>query len=91
MVRDKSAFVPFSTGEFPPSNLELRTDVSRSIRMRRKAASADGTPQRHRTHCDRVRRQLCSGEDGTALLEESLDTFTIALAPLMLVFKKREV
>jgi hypothetical protein len=31
------------------------------------------------------------GEDGTALLEESLDTFTIALAPLMLVFKKSEV
>jgi hypothetical protein len=28
------------------------------------------------------------GEDGTALLEDSLDTFTIALAPLMLVFTK---
>ena len=31
------------------------------------------------------------GEDGTALLEDSLDTFTIALAPLMLVFTKRKV
>jgi tryprostatin B 6-hydroxylase len=30
-------------------------------------------------------------EDGTALLEKSTDTFTIALAPLMLVFTKREV
>jgi len=30
-------------------------------------------------------------EDGTALLEKSTDTFTIALAPLMLIFTKREV
>jgi cytochrome P450 len=30
------------------------------------------------------------GEDGTKLLEESHDTFTIALAPLELVFTRRE-
>jgi cytochrome P450 len=31
------------------------------------------------------------GEDGTKLLEESRDTFTIALAPLELVFTRREI
>jgi tryprostatin B 6-hydroxylase len=35
--------------------------------------------------------KFAPGEDGTKLLEESLDTFTIALAPLQLVFTKREV
>jgi hypothetical protein len=35
--------------------------------------------------------KFAPGEDGTALLEKSTDTFTIALAPLMLVFTKREV
>jgi tryprostatin B 6-hydroxylase len=35
--------------------------------------------------------KFAPGEDGTALLEKSTDTFTIALAPLMLVFNKREV
>jgi len=30
------------------------------------------------------------GEDGTALLKDTTDTFTLALAPLMLVFTKRE-
>lgn len=31
------------------------------------------------------------GEDGTALLEKSRETFTLLLAPLQLVFTKREV
>ena len=35
--------------------------------------------------------KFAPGEDGTALLEKSADTFTIALAPLMMVFTKREV
>jgi cytochrome P450 len=35
--------------------------------------------------------KFAPGEDGAALLEDSTDTFTIALAPLMLVFTKREV
>jgi cytochrome P450 family 628 len=35
--------------------------------------------------------KFAPGEDGTALLEDSTDTFTMALAPLMLVFTKREV
>jgi cytochrome P450 family 628 len=30
-------------------------------------------------------------EDGTKLLEESHDTFTIALAPLELIFTRREI
>jgi hypothetical protein len=35
--------------------------------------------------------KFAPGEDGTALLEESHDTFTMALAPLELIFTKREV
>lgn len=35
--------------------------------------------------------KFAPGEDGTKLLEESHDTFTIALAPLELVFTRREV
>jgi cytochrome P450 family 628 len=35
--------------------------------------------------------KFAPGEDGTTLLEKSLDTFTIALAPLMLVFTRREI
>ena len=35
--------------------------------------------------------RFAPGEDGTKLLEESHDTFTIALAPLQLVFKRREI
>jgi hypothetical protein len=33
--------------------------------------------------------RFAPGEDGTALLEKSLDTFTMALAPLQLVFTNR--
>jgi tryprostatin B 6-hydroxylase len=35
--------------------------------------------------------RFAQGEDGRDLLEKSTDTFTIALAPLNLVFSKREV
>ena len=35
--------------------------------------------------------KFAPGEDGTGLLEKSHDTFTMALAPLNLVFTKREV
>jgi len=35
--------------------------------------------------------RFAPGEDGIGLLEKSADTFTIALAPLMLIFTKREV
>jgi hypothetical protein len=34
--------------------------------------------------------KFAPGEDGTALLKDTTDTFTLALAPLMLVFTKRE-
>jgi tryprostatin B 6-hydroxylase len=35
--------------------------------------------------------KFAPGEDGTALLKETMDTFTLALAPLMLVFTKRDL
>ena len=35
--------------------------------------------------------KFAPGEDGTKLLEESHDTFTIALAPLELMFTRREI
>jgi cytochrome P450 len=34
--------------------------------------------------------KFAPGEDGTDLLEKSTDIFTLALAPLMLIFTNRE-
>jgi len=76
MVRDKSVFVPFSTGPYGCVGkqlglMEIRIVVARIV-----------------TEFD---VKFAPGEDGTALLEKSHDTFTMALAPLQLVFTKREV
>ncbi|KAN0108780.1 cytochrome P450 [Hyaloscypha variabilis] len=76
MVRDKGVFVPFSIGPYGCVGKQLALMELRNV-IARIVTEFDV--------------KFAPGEDGTALLEKSTDTFTIALAPLMLVFNKREV
>ncbi|KAH8797552.1 cytochrome P450 monooxygenase-like protein [Hyaloscypha sp. PMI_1271] len=76
MVRDKGVFVPFSVGPYSCVGKQLALMELRNV-IARIVTEFDV--------------KFAPDEDGTALLEKSTDTFTIALAPLMLVFTKREV
>ncbi|KAE9378415.1 cytochrome P450 monooxygenase-like protein [Stipitochalara longipes BDJ] len=76
MVRDKGVFVPFSIGPYGCVGKQLALMELRNV-IARTVTEFDV--------------KFAPGEDGTALLEKSTDTFTIALAPLMLSFTKREV
>jgi tryprostatin B 6-hydroxylase len=75
LVRDKTAFAPFSSGVFSCVGkqlalMELRGAVARMV-----------------TQFDVA---FAPGEDGTALLTKTRDVFTLDLAPLYLVFTARK-
>jgi cytochrome P450 len=94
MVRDKGVFVPFSIGEFPIRNC-LHWELQLTIVGPYGCVGKQLALMELRNVIARIVTEFdvkfAPGEDGTALLEKSTDTFTIALAPLMLVFNKREV
>ncbi|KAK5082012.1 hypothetical protein LTR05_007154 [Lithohypha guttulata] len=74
LIKEKDAFIPFSTGPFGCigknlAYMEIRTITSQII--------------------DQFDVSLAPGEDGRKLVEEAVDHFTLGLKPLMLEFRRR--
>jgi len=74
MIKHKDAFAPFSTGPFGCIGKNLAYMEIRTI-----------TTQ----IIDQFDVSFAPGEDGRKLLMESVDHFTMALAPLNLCFRRR--
>ncbi|KAF4626682.1 hypothetical protein G7Y89_g11474 [Cudoniella acicularis] len=74
MILNKAVFVPFSLGPFACVGKQLALMELRNVTAR---------------IMKEFKFEFAPGEDGSALLENSRDTFTMALEPLMLVFTKR--
>ncbi|EPE34936.1 Cytochrome P450 [Glarea lozoyensis ATCC 20868] len=75
MVIDKSVFLPFSTGPYGCVGKQLALMELRSVTAR---------------IVSEFDVNFAPGEDGSDLLEKSKDIFTLALAPLKLIFTRRE-
>lgn len=75
MVKHKDAFGPFSVGPFSCIGRNLAYMELRTV-----------TSQ----IVDQFDIKLADGEDGSGLLNESVDHFTMGLKPLMLKFEMRQ-
>jgi cytochrome P450 len=93
MVIDRSVFLPFSTGNIYLLQIHLHSDnltilgpygcVGKQLAlMELRAVTARIVSE--------FDVNFAPGEDGSDLLEKSRDIFTLALAPLKLIFTRRE-